>query len=351
MGNFSTLRVSAGMTQSQLAELSGLRQATISDLENGLTKPRAATVEKLAVALQCSIHTVEEALTKSRQEKAPQILNPVAAASEWAFMSTLDKDLRKGLAEALVSDWTHHSTSLEGNTISAGDTLFIIREGLTISGNSLREHEEIHGHAQAVSIINHWLSSKTPITITQLHELHRAVQTGASVDIFAPVGEFKNESNGTMVITTSGERKWHDYSHPRHTPALMKEWLTSLKRALQSPPLTHHELVRVFTDLHLGFTGIHPYADGNGRLARLLANLPLLKAGQPPLIIQAEARTDYISLMGDYTIAHPASTPTSSLFFLGAERDRLEQFFLHQWNHSLTLVQEFHDRQKNRESN
>jgi hypothetical protein len=47
-------------------------------------------------------------------------------------------------------------------------------------------------------------------------------------------------------------------------------------------PASLRWLAEAYTDMHLGFTAIHPYADGNGRMARLVANVPILRAGQPP---------------------------------------------------------------------
>jgi hypothetical protein len=61
--------------------------------------------------------------------------------------------------------------------------------------------------------------------------------------------------------------------------------------------------------VHLGFTAIHPYADGNGRMARLLANVPTLRAGQPPLLILSSQRRTYLGLMGDYSLRRGRPRP------------------------------------------
>ena len=75
------------------------------------------------------------------------------------------------------------------------------------------------------------------------------------------------------------------------------------------------ELLReAYTEIHLGFTAIHPYADGSGRMARLLANLPLLQAGQPPLLIDVDQRREYIALLGEYSLQQGAPKPGDELF-------------------------------------
>ena len=60
------------------------------------------------------------------------------------------------------------------------------------------------------------------------------------------------------------------------------------------------ELIEVYARTHAGFTSIHPFYDGNGRLARLLSNLPVLFADFPPIVVPAESREDYLNALWDY---------------------------------------------------
>jgi Fic family protein len=62
---------------------------------------------------------------------------------DFAFLQGLDKDIQSSLLNQLRYLWTHTSTSLEGNTLSLGETKFVIEEGLTISGKSLKDHQEV----------------------------------------------------------------------------------------------------------------------------------------------------------------------------------------------------------------
>ena len=344
MEDLRDLRIQAGLTQAELARRAGLRQATISAIENRRTRPHRSTIAALARALDLPVEALQAATA--------ELASSCGEGTDWAFLDGLDRDLREGLVRSLVAEWTHSSTAIEGNTISAGDTLFVITEGLTVSGKSLREHQEIHGHAQAITLLAEWIRARRPVRVAQLHELHRAVQTGVVVDALAPVGRWKVEPNGTTAITTRGTTAWHDYATPDDVPLLIDRWVRDLAdatREVGSPAGTARDvLARIYTDAHLGFVGIHPYADGNGRMARLLANVPVLRAGRPPLLVSAAARRDYLTLLGDYSLARGQPRPGEPLVQPGPERDALEAFFDSQWEATHALPAVWRERQERR---
>ena len=69
------------------------------------------------------------------------------------FLQNLDNDIRDALLIQLRNLWTHTSTAIEGNTLTLGETAFVLEEGLTISGKPLKDHEEVVGHARAIDLI------------------------------------------------------------------------------------------------------------------------------------------------------------------------------------------------------
>jgi Fic family protein len=227
-----------------------------------------------------------------------------------SFLAGLDRDLRQGLASEIRALWTHSSTALEGNTLTLGDTAFVLQEGLTVSGKPLKDHHEVIGHARAIDLVYAVVDQRRRLTVDDLHGLHRAVQTELVVDAFNPTGRWKVEPNGTTALLTSGSTQWHDYAQPEHVQALMDAWLDVLERARRPGS---GDLMDRYTDLHLGFTAVHPYADGNGRMARLLANIPIIEGGEPPVLIPQEQRRGYITRMGDWSIARRAPQPGEAL--------------------------------------
>ena len=259
------------------------------------------------------------------------------------FLAGLDRDLRNGLAGEIRALWTHHSTALEGNTLTLGDTAFVLSEGLTVSGKSLKDHQEVIGHARAIDLVYAIIAERRNVTADDLHLMHRAVQTELTVDAFSPSGRWKVEPNGTTALLTSGESRWHDYAQPGDVPALMDSWLRLLTEARQSHA---GDPLDTYTDLHLGFTTIHPYADGNGRMTRLLANIPVIESGDPPILVPQERRRDYITLMGDWSIARGSPRPDETLVPRSASWMRLRTFFADVAQPARALVAAYRERQQ-----
>ena len=105
------------------------------------------------------------------------------------FLDGLDDDIRQGLLQRLKVSWTHHSTAIEGNSIGAFDTQMLIQEGLTVGGKTLREHQEIVGHARCVDSIYGMLARD--VVEADLFALHKAVQSEHVTDSLRPVGGWK----------------------------------------------------------------------------------------------------------------------------------------------------------------
>ncbi len=104
--------------------------------------------------------------------------------------------------------------------------------------------------------------------------------------------------------------------------------------------------MRSFVRLHLSFVGIHPFWDGNGRIARLVSNLPCLKFGYPPIIIDKDRRYDYITALAEYHLANGAPTAKTDLFFDSPSLEKFSGLCEQSWAKSWTLVDEARALQK-----
>lgn len=244
----------------------------------------------------------------------------------------------KIVQDELKVQWTYNSNSIEGNTISEGDTAFIIEYGLTIKGKSVREHNEVLGHSRAIDIIYSYLNSNI-LTLQNIFDLHTSIQTNITIDIECPIGAYKIIENG-RYIRINGKKEYYPYPHPNDISHLMDIWLDEFQN-IKATNLSFEETVKQYTRSHIGFTSIHPFFDGNGRVARLLANIPMLKNGYLPLIISVENRDTYIKLLSEYNLnANELNNQSTSIIEENIYFDKLYQFFMSEYKNSQAVLDE-----------
>lgn len=264
------------------------------------------------------------------------------------LFAELDHDLKIALRAQLRDLWTHTSTALEGNSLTLGDTAFILAEGLTVAGKPLKDHYEVVGHARAIELVYDWVNRAALLDETDLFQLHWAVQTEVICDIYSPVGAWKNEPNGTYYLDQNQRQAWRDYVRPEQVPLLMADWLTLLNQSCLVD-LEMDAALAAYTRLHLSFTRIHPFFDGNGRMARLVANLPVIRSGLPPIVIARERRREYIGLLSAYDSAYGQAQAGKPLFEEGVELAALQAFFSDNWQATLALLENIRQVQRNRD--
>ncbi len=173
---------------------------------------------------------------------------------------------------------TYTSNAIEGNTLSAVETTLVIEKGITVSGKSLKDHLEALDHYDAIRYVRELGRHETPITESDIRNLHRLVVQRSSPEI---AGQYANLPR--YVRTETGR---HTFPSPSEIPALMNDfarWLVSAGNTSGAAFTAHMRLV-----------DIHPFNDGNGRTARLLMNLILIRGGYPPIAVRPEDRLEYI---------------------------------------------------------
>ena len=261
------------------------------------------------------------------------------------FLEDLDRDIRANLLAQLRNLWTHTSTALEGNTLTLGETAFVIEEGLTVSGKPLKDHAEVVGHARAIELVYETVTQAQPFSAEQLFKFHQAVQTTSIADIYSPVGAWKTEPNGTYAVSDDGKQQYLEYATPADVPLLMEKWL-ALFNELNSSQHDPESLLDSYTALHVAFVRIHPFFDGNGRLARLVANIPVIKSGYPPILIDKTNRREYIQLLARYELAIGQPQKSSPLLTNKELLTDFKQFCQREWQQSLALVESAREQQK-----
>lgn len=221
--------------------------------------------------------------------------------SDLDALRPLDPEAEARIMQKFRLDWNYHSNNLEGNTLTYGETKALILFGVTAQGKPLRDHFEITGHNEAINWVLDLIKSETPLTEKFIRELHTLIlkedsfkeaQTadGQPTRRKIEVGKYKTRPN--HVVTVTGETSY--FATPEETPAKMKElvdWFREERERLDVDPIA---LAAVF---HHKFILIHPFDDGNGRVARILMNFILMQFGYPPVIIKTEDKENYFSVL------------------------------------------------------
>ena len=210
----------------------------------------------------------------------------------------LKPNLLETLQEKLRIEWTYNSNAIEGNTLTLGETMFFLREGLTSEGKPLKDYLEAKNHAEAIDGLYEIIQGGRDLSERLIKQLHGILTKGIEfTDAKTPSGQivrkpfhsgqYKIQPN--HVLTLSG--KIHHYSEPLKVKDEMEKlvkWYT------QEHALHPVEKAAIF---HYRFVAIHPFDDGNGRMARLLMNLILMKNGYPPCIIRNAHRRKYLETL------------------------------------------------------
>jgi Fic family protein len=187
------------------------------------------------------------------------------------------------LNHALDLELTYTSNAIEGNTLTQIETNLVIEKGVTIGGKALRDHLEAIDHYEAVGFMRELAGRGAGLAESDIRNLHALVVRRSDPDIaggYARAGRFVNTDRGR-----------HSFPSPAEIPALMGDFAAWLRDAPSTPETAFAA--------HRRLVDIHPFADGNGRTARLLMNLVLVKAGYPPVGVRPQDRLRYLKALQD----------------------------------------------------
>ncbi len=182
------------------------------------------------------------------------------------------------LAHSHDLELTYTSNAIEGNTLTAVETTLVIEQGITVAGKPLRDHLEAIDHYEAIRYVRAHAKAAMPISEMDVRSLHRLVVLRSHPDI---AGRYADQ--GRFVLTDAGR---HAFPSPAEIPALMGDFAAWLGASADTP--------EVAFAAHRRLVDIHPFNDGNGRTARLLMNLVLLRGGYPPVSVRPVDRVAYL---------------------------------------------------------
>ncbi|MBU0681228.1 MAG: Fic family protein [Proteobacteria bacterium] len=185
------------------------------------------------------------------------------------------------LHEQLLFDWIYNSNALEGNTLTAKETLLVLQKGETIGRKSVVEYLEVINHREAIGFVEEFAEDKGQIQERDICEINRMLL--AQID--AKSGGCYRDSDGEVTDSS------HSPPGASQVPELMAEFTRQHLGNSEAHPVCQAALA------FFSLVAIQPFAKCNGPTALLLMNLMLMKEGYFPAIILKNDRQKYYTCL------------------------------------------------------
>lgn len=225
-----------------------------------------------------------------------------AIYSKWLSIQPLTEAERTLLGMRFTVEYNYNSNHIEGNTLTYGQTELLLLFGKVSGEGHLKDFNDMKASDVSVRMMMEEAENKQePLTQNFIRTLHQTLlredyterctlPNGVQTSYVIHAGQYKTRPNS--VITRYGDR--FEYASPEETPALMSDLVDWYNEAERSGELTPVELAALF---HYRYIRIHPFEDGNGRIARLMVNYILSRHGWPMIVVRSRKKQEYIEAL------------------------------------------------------
>ena len=226
---------------------------------------------------------------------------------EWLSMQPVTEEIQARIDRKFMLEFNYNSNHIEGNTLTYGQTELLLLFDKVDGNAKMQDLEEMKAHNVCLKMIQTEAADKErPLTETFVRKLHetllredytvyKTLKDGTQTSYVVHAGVYKTRPNS--VITATGER--FEYASPEETPALMTSLVKWYNDAVEEGNMSILELASLF---HYRYIRIHPFEDGNGRIARLLVNFILLRGGYPMIIVRSNDKDNYLNALNSSDI-------------------------------------------------
>lgn len=249
------------------------------------------------------------------------------AITAWQNIQPLSEKDSERLSRRFTVDFNYNSNHIEGNTLTYGQTEILLLFGKVIGIADIRDILDMIASNVGQKMMSEEASLKdVPLTQNFIRTLHKTILRedytvyrnlpgGGTTSYVIHAGQYKTRPNS--VITRYGDRI--DYASPKETPGMMADLIDWYNFAEQEGKLSPIELAALF---HYRYIRIHPFEDGNGRIARLMVNYILARHNYPMIVVRSRDKMEYLEAL-HRTDMEVGSIPSDGAY---AEKEAIHPF-------------------------
>lgn len=263
-----------GQSQAELAHRLGVSFVAFNRWITGKAMPRRHAQERIdALYRECTglAEIPEEALAA----KKAIVVRKAKNAKHVLHTILENPDIR----DQFVLVLTYTSNSIEGSTLTEAETAAVLFHNAALPDKTLAEQLEAKNHQAALMHLLHYIAEKKPLNEDLLLKLHGMLMNGIRAD----AGSYRH--HGVRIVGADVPT-----ANYLAVPRLMGE----LARELRA---RRRDVIARAAAIHARFEQIHPFADGNGRIGRLLLHAMLLRENLPPAVIRPERKHLYYACL------------------------------------------------------
>jgi Fic family protein len=191
-----------------------------------------------------------------------------------------------------------HSTAIEGSTITELENQIMFDHGVSLKGKSIIEQSMNLDLKTAYEQSIELAKQHTPLSIEMLISLSALVMKNTGKVYKTILGDFSSACGDLRLLNVSAGIGGHSYMNYSKVPAKLAEFCERLNvQRAKASEMSVDDLYQMSFDAHYNLVTIHPWADGNGRMARLIMNMLQFEFGLIPTKILKEDKEEYIKAL------------------------------------------------------
>ena len=191
-----------------------------------------------------------------------------------------------------------HSTAIEGSTITELENQIMFDHGISLKGKSIEEQSMNLDLKVAYEKAIEFAKHHKPFSIEMLIMLSALVMKNTGKEYKTALGDFSSARGELRLLNVTAGVGGRSYMNYSKVPAKLAEFCEQLNASrAKASEMSIDELYRLTFDAHYQLVTIHPWADGNGRMARLVMNMLQFEFGLIPTKILSKDKEEYIKAL------------------------------------------------------